>query len=108
MAICTLVSAFLVAAWSAVGALAHPGQSVNARGISFGIPAALTSSPLYGAPANDFSCRSARNPVVMLHGLSANRDIYLNLLQYELNARGYCTFSLTYGAYAIPNEFAFR
>ncbi|KAI1194286.1 Alpha/Beta hydrolase protein [Nemania serpens] len=73
--------------------------------LNFSIPSALTSSHLYGAPANDFSCRSSppRNPVVMLHGLSASRDVDLNLLQRELNGRGYCTFSLTYGApHAVP------
>ncbi|KAI3321656.1 alpha/beta-hydrolase [Xylariaceae sp. AK1471] len=102
MMIGTKLSTFL-AAWLVVGASALPSQSLGARDLSFSLPAALTSSPLYGAPANDFSCKSSRNPVVMLHGLSANRNIYLNLLQYELNARGYCTFSLTYGAYAVPN-----
>lgn len=41
--------------------------------------------------------------MVLLHGLSANRDTDLNLLQAELNGRGYCAFSLTYGAHALPS-----
>ncbi|KAI1161712.1 Alpha/Beta hydrolase protein [Nemania serpens] len=104
MPITTRLSALLAAA--VVGASALPTQSKNTSAadlnLNFSIPSALTSSHLYGAPANDFSCRSSRNPVVLLHGLSASRDVDLNLLQYELNGRGYCTFSLTYGAYAVP------
>ncbi|KAI1108444.1 Alpha/Beta hydrolase protein [Nemania sp. NC0429] len=108
MTIATHLSALLLATVGVVvGAspLPLPSQStadVNANlNLNFSIPSALTSSPLYGAPANDFSCRSARNPVVLLHGLSANPDVDLNLLQSELNRRGYCTFSLTYGAHPL-------
>ncbi|KAI1825888.1 Alpha/Beta hydrolase protein [Xylaria intraflava] len=89
----------LLAAWS-VGASA---QSTNVTDTDNDIPSALTSSPLYGAPPNDFSCTSSRNPVVLLHGLSADREVDLNQLQFELNSRGYCTFSITYGAHPIPN-----
>ncbi|KAI1214777.1 alpha/beta-hydrolase [Annulohypoxylon truncatum] len=79
-------------------------QSIDERdliGINTTIPDALTLSELYGAPANNFTCKSERNPVVMLHGLSANREVDLNMLQYELNRRGYCTFSQTYGAWPL-------
>ncbi|KAI0896137.1 alpha/beta-hydrolase [Annulohypoxylon nitens] len=79
-------------------------KSVDERdliGVNTTIPDALTLSELYGAPANNFSCKSERNPVVMLHGLSANREVDLNMLQYELNRRGYCTFSQTYGAWPL-------
>ncbi|KAI1360349.1 Alpha/Beta hydrolase protein [Xylaria arbuscula] len=92
-----------LAAASSIGVSALPAQSNDSRDINFTIPSALISSHLYGAPDNDFSCTSPRNPVVMLHGLSASREVDLNLLQYELNGRGYCTFSLTYGAHPIPN-----
>ncbi|KAI0439632.1 Alpha/Beta hydrolase protein [Xylaria telfairii] len=91
----------LLAAWS-TGVSALP-RATDVRSLSFDIPSALLTNKLYGAPANDFSCKSSRNPVVLLHGLSANREVDLNLLQYELNSRGYCTFSLTYGAHAIPS-----
>ncbi|KAI0904489.1 Alpha/Beta hydrolase protein [Ustulina deusta] len=101
MAISSRLAAFL-ASWS-VWVSALPSQSRDSRNVNFNIPSALTSSNLYGAPDNDFSCKSSRNPVVILHGLSANRDVDLNLLQYELNDRGYCTFSITYGAHAIPS-----
>ncbi|KAI3335446.1 Alpha/Beta hydrolase protein [Ustulina deusta] len=101
MAISSRLAAFL-ASWS-VWVSALPSQSRDSRSVNFNIPSALTSSNLYGAPDNDFSCKSSRNPVVILHGLSANRDVDLNLLQYELNDRGYCTFSITYGAHAIPS-----
>ncbi|KAI0453353.1 Alpha/Beta hydrolase protein [Xylaria acuta] len=105
MAIGTRLTALLLAAWSAAaGVSALPSQDPNVRDLDVGlaIPSALLTSKLYGAPANDFSCESSRNPVVTLHGLSANREVDLNLLQRELNGRGYCTFSLTYGAHAAP------
>ncbi|KAI1776439.1 alpha/beta-hydrolase [Hypoxylon cercidicola] len=65
------------------------------------IPDALRLDELYGAPDNDFNCKSERNPVVLLHGLSADREVDLNMLQWELKRRGYCTFSLTYGAWDL-------
>lgn len=67
--------------------------------ITTDIPDTLRLNETYGAPDNDFGCKSQRNPVVLLHGLSANRDVDLNKLQWELNRRGYCTFSQTYGAW---------
>ncbi|KAJ5723487.1 hypothetical protein N7488_001522 [Penicillium malachiteum] len=48
---------------------------------------------------NDFSCESSSNPVVLLHGLGATYYEDLNYLQYWLQSGGYCTYSLTYGAY---------
>ncbi|KAI0188461.1 alpha/beta-hydrolase [Xylaria flabelliformis] len=92
----------LLAACSA-GISALPSQIANVRDLSLSIPSALLTNHLYGAPPNNFSCKSSRNPVVMLHGLSASREVDLNLLQYELNSRGYCTFSLTYGAHPVPS-----
>lgn len=49
---------------------------------------------------NDFGCRPSSahpNPVVVLHGLGATYYEDLNFLQADLAARGYCTFSETYG-----------
>jgi len=48
---------------------------------------------------NDFSCQSDSNPVVLLHGLGATYYEDLNFMQYWLQKQGYCTYSLTYGAY---------
>lgn len=48
---------------------------------------------------NDFSCESSSNPIVLLHGLGATYYEDLNFLEAYLKTRGYCTFSLTYGAY---------
>ena len=53
------------------------------------------------AAVNDPSCRPSAahpSPVVVLHGLGANADEDLNVLQGQLAQRGYCTFALTYGA----------
>ena len=55
-----------------------------------------------GGGNNDFGCRPSAahpNPVVLLHGTFATYYEDLNFLQADLAARGYCTFSLTYGAY---------
>jgi pimeloyl-ACP methyl ester carboxylesterase len=62
-------------------------------------PAGATSS----GGVNSASCRSAAHPVpvVMLHGLTANKNLDINILQSWLAERGYCTFSLTYGAWPI-------
>ncbi|KAI1376641.1 alpha/beta-hydrolase [Hypoxylon crocopeplum] len=78
-------------------------QGIDPRGLSTptSIPDVLRLSELYGAPENNFGCESKRNPVVMLHGLSADREVDLNMLQWELNRRGYCTFSQTYGAWDL-------
>ncbi|ATY67387.1 class 2 [Cordyceps militaris] len=51
---------------------------------------------------NDFSCKPSANhpnPVVLLHGLGATYYEDINLIEAFLQARGFCTFSLTYGAY---------
>ncbi|KAI1295737.1 Alpha/Beta hydrolase protein [Xylaria venustula] len=106
MTISTYLAA-LLSTWACVSTAlpskSRPSQSNsnNSRDINLTIPSALTSSALYGAPANNYTCTSSHNPVVLLHGLSADRNVDLNQLQYTLNARGYCTFSLTYGAHAI-------
>ncbi|KAI5865601.1 alpha/beta-hydrolase [Durotheca rogersii] len=100
-----------LAAWSlGAGALPNPSpvsakkEALDSRDLlpfDTAIPDALRLSELYGAPDNDFGCRGERNPVVLLHGLSASRDVDLNMLQRELSRRGYCTFSLTYGAWPL-------
>ena len=53
------------------------------------------------AEHNDFSCESSDhpNPVVLLHGLGATYYEDINFLDVFLKSQGYCTFSLTYGAY---------
>jgi hypothetical protein len=52
---------------------------------------------------NDFSCRSSThpNPVVLLHGLGATYYEDINILELYLQSQGYCTFSTTYGEYAL-------
>lgn len=62
-------------------------------GLGLGTASASASS------INDFSCKSTSNPVVLLHGLGATYYEDLNFLQSWLQNQGYCTYSLTYGAY---------
>ncbi|MCU1449198.1 MAG: lipase [Acidimicrobiales bacterium] len=53
------------------------------------------------AGVNDPSCRPSTvhpSPIVVLHGLGANANEDLNVLQGQLAQQGYCTFALTYGA----------
>jgi hypothetical protein len=64
----------------------------------------LESSPAQaaGAGINDPACRPTAAhpyPVVVLHGLGATYYEDLNFLQADIASKGYCTFSLTYGAY---------
>jgi triacylglycerol esterase/lipase EstA (alpha/beta hydrolase family) len=74
---------------------------------AFGLLATLaTSNPITKRTVpvhNDFSCRSEAhpNPVVLLHGLGATYYEDINLLELYLQQQGYCTFSTTYGEYAL-------
>lgn len=50
--------------------------------------------------SNDFSCkptRGHRNPVVLVHGLGANRTVNWSTISPLLANHGYCVFALTYG-----------
>ncbi|MGI8679966.1 MAG: esterase/lipase family protein [Jatrophihabitans sp.] len=77
----------------AVAALALAAGAVTA--------VAAPASAATGGGTNDASCRPSAahpEPIVVLHGLGANKDEDLNFLQSDLAGKGYCTFSLTYGA----------
>ncbi|MGW4483028.1 esterase/lipase family protein [Amycolatopsis sp. NPDC004368] len=68
------------------------------------VAAAFTAAPAQAAGGgnNDPSCRPSAahpRPVVFLHGLGATYYEDLNLMQAAVAAKGYCTFSQTYGAY---------
>jgi hypothetical protein len=81
------------------------------------LPTILLISPITAAPAlqsrqtingengvavhNNYGCKSAHNPIVMLHGLGATYYEDLNYLEQYLQGLGFCTFSLTYGAYTL-------
>ncbi|KAJ6452263.1 alpha/beta-hydrolase [Mycena sanguinolenta] len=64
---------------------------------------AILALDLVGNPPNDYSCKSTvhPNPVFLIHALSANPGIDLNLLQDDMKAKGYCTYSYTYGAHTL-------
>jgi len=70
------------------------------------VAAALACMPATAALAaggvNDPSCRPTAAhpyPVVFLHGLGANNQEDINILQADVAGRGYCTFAPTYGAW---------
>jgi triacylglycerol esterase/lipase EstA (alpha/beta hydrolase family) len=79
-----------------------------ARAVALAV-AATTAALAFAVPAaqaaggnNDPSCTPSVQhpyPLVFLHGLGATYDEDLNYLQSDAAARGYCTFSSTYGAY---------
>lgn len=50
---------------------------------------------------NDYACTSAYNPIVLLHGLGATYYEDLNYLEQWLQGQGFCTYSLTYGAWTL-------
>jgi triacylglycerol lipase len=52
------------------------------------------------AGSNDWGCKPSRrhpNPVVLVHGLAANRSVNWTTMSPFLANRGYCVFALTYG-----------
>ena len=68
--------------WTASGAFAAQAQRADAP----------------PAGANDWSCEVRRgNPVVLVHGLAANRTVNFSTVSPFLANRGYCVFALTYG-----------
>lgn len=72
-----------------------------AQAIDWSLPSELLDDPLYGAPDNDFDCQSEHNPIIMLHGLSSQREVGLNTFSHHLKDEGYCVFSETYGAHKL-------
>lgn len=49
---------------------------------------------------NDFSCKGTQpNPVILLHGTGATFYEDINLIDVFLQSKGFCTYSITYGAY---------
>jgi triacylglycerol esterase/lipase EstA (alpha/beta hydrolase family) len=67
--------------------------------LAAGIPAALHP---YASPpgSNDWSCRPSAGhpePVVLVHGLGANKDDNWQTFSPLLADEGYCVFALTYG-----------
>ncbi|KAH7104336.1 alpha/beta-hydrolase [Auriculariales sp. MPI-PUGE-AT-0066] len=102
-----MFSKFSALATATVLASSAAAAPVNERDLigkifDFVLPYNFTSNlDVYGAPANDFNCKSAKNPVIMLHGMTANREVDLNMLQQDMNALGWCTYSMTYGAHSL-------
>ena len=67
--------------------------------IFFPLPISAIPTPQSQQLRDRATCTSAHpNPVVILHGLGANKDEDLNFLESFLQEQGFCTFALTYGA----------
>ncbi len=72
------------------------GTALVLSGVALGAPAASAAGG-----TNDASCHPSAahpDPVVFLHGLGATYYEDINFLQSDVAAKGYCTFSLTYGS----------
>ena len=93
----------VVAAATLAQARSAQVKDINAASLDWDMPGELLDDPLYGAVDNNFDCRSEvhPNPVIMLHGLSANREVDLNTLGHSLTDDGWCIFSMTYGAHTL-------
>ncbi|GAM33454.1 hypothetical protein TCE0_004f00353 [Talaromyces pinophilus] len=61
--------------------------------------AATVSATLTPDPGNDYTCTSAHNPVITLHGLGATYYEDINYLGDWLKTQGFCVYRATYGAY---------
>ncbi|MEV6274743.1 lipase [Nocardia sp. NPDC051832] len=99
-----LIIAALAALWTAASAPAQAELPVDYNFFA-GIPHELTNPNGSLPGANDWSCRPSAahpNPVVLVHGTAGggqtNWGAYAPLLANE----GYCVYSLTYGALAVP------
>ncbi len=90
---------------TALAALAYTGQ---AHAAEYTVPWTVSgvaqqqsespNSPPAGS--NDFRCKPTRkhpNPVVLVHGLGANRTVNFPTMSPFLANRGYCVFAITYG-----------
>jgi triacylglycerol esterase/lipase EstA (alpha/beta hydrolase family) len=91
----------IVAALAAVGSLLALAPAAQAE------PAPPPPNVLDPSPpgSNDWSCRPSQahpNPVVLVHGLSANQANNWGYLAPQLAGSGYCVFSLTYGVTGPP------
>lgn len=65
-----------------------------------GVVAGLTTPGTAPPGSNDWSCRPSAahpNPVVLVHGLSANMTVNWQTFSPLLANNGYCVFALTYG-----------
>lgn len=87
----------------ALGALASPAAARQKLDVPWTFDAGVkqqqqrpNSAP---AGANDYGCRSRRHPepVVLVHGLAANRTVNWATISPYLKNRGFCVFALTYG-----------
>lgn len=97
----------LVAALTSLAFLALPSASASAASVPYGLAGfAVAASAELAAPgssppgANDWACKPSAahpDPVVLVHGASANMTENWQAISPLLAANGYCVFALTYG-----------
>lgn len=93
--------------WGAIASIAVATLVVGTALVTPAAQAAVPQTPtvqdLLDPPppgANDWDCEPGAehpNPVVLVHGLSANQANNWGYVSPQLARRGYCVFSLTYG-----------
>ena len=67
---------------------------VIATALAFATPAAAQAPGVPPPGANDFSCRSPLNPVILVHGTFGDMTVSWNLFSPVLKTAGYCVFAL--------------
>jgi hypothetical protein len=86
---------------TAVLALAVPAAAqAQDLPVPWTVLAGSTGQDTAPAGSNDWSCKPTKrhpNPVVLVHGLAANRSVNWTTMSPFLANRGYCVFALTYG-----------
>ncbi|EFQ84432.1 triacylglycerol lipase [Aeromicrobium marinum DSM 15272] len=101
----SVVLGAVLALFATIG-LAGPGQAATPRPLpvpySFLPSAVLAGLNLDADPpgANDFACKPTAahpRPVVLVHGLSGNKNTNWQTMSPLLKNNGYCVFALTYG-----------
>lgn len=99
-ALATAVSAAAVAAVVAATAApagAQPAPAEYPFSYRAGIRAQAADPGSAPPGANDPTCRSERNPVVLLHGFVSNSTLTWQALSPLLRDHGYCVFTFDYG-----------
>lgn len=102
----SLSAAFLAALLTLIFAPAAQASTLPVPWtLAAAVPAQLANPGGPPPGSDDFSCKPSAahpEPVILLHGLSANQTVNWQTFSPLLKNHGYCVFSLTYGVPGAP------